>query len=264
MTVLDPCEYVKTVLKMAPVGSTIYERAMQDLFMYYRNKNGFSKEYVLCINKDKFQEVKLSFSKKLGDGNSIIDQIPSDCLEWVWRCEAEYNLQYYQIVVGIGLVTEKSHKMVILDNINGDMAGNKTIIQGHCSYDHSPNYLYMESFDDLVHNSLIAELNEEVKFKDYTAQALLRKYHDYFFCNVLPNRTGNPDDLSIDDFHIGFIYNYAIEDSILETAISNEPDKNKLSLIPVMDILTNADDYDKWVLESAKSIYNNNATILNV
>lgn len=245
-----------------PIGSAHYKKARAAIVEHYAEKEtakGKDPEYVLCIRQEDYELICDSASKKLGDGTNILTSIPENYLQWIWRADAEYNLEFYQIVVGVGLVTKKSREMVILHNLAGDMAGSDTIIQGHCSFDHSPNYLNIEPFDRLRHNSVIAELDEEIRIKDYSATKLLKQFPDYSFCNVMPYRDGYS--LDIDSFHIGFIENYEIDDDILKSAVSNEPTINSLSLVPVMDILKNADKYDNWVVTSAKNIYNNNFII---
>lgn len=186
------------------------------------------------------------FEKNIISSNDIfniykIDGIDINKFDYldIPRCDAECNPDYLQIVVG--LIIKCNDNILLLSNIEGDMSGNMTLVQGHVDKSNTNEALSLK-----LKNNLIREFFEEINPQDCakTFMDILNSTKPMLM--IVPNKDNYS---SISRFHIGIIYGIDVDEQSFYTLRSNEI-KNELVYYNLKSFPCNSIEIflDTWVL----------------
>lgn len=167
------------------------------------------------------------------------------------RHDAEYNLQYRQLVVGAFI---KSQDEIMLLKTNSDSTENRitdkyTLIQGHVDF--SPE-AYLMSQQEFLYENIRREFHEELNVDDKVFERKLLSFEPeprFVICD-------NDDFVGMEHYGVIYQIDVATMQSIKDLITTGEASKHEVVTLPLKGIEAYYDKMDSWTRMIVQRIKN--------
>lgn len=208
------------------VRSRIMEECKRSLVSYHKGVGGMN---------DKFSSAKY-FSRDI--------TFPEDkgfvCLK---RSELEFNPFFKQLVVAC-FIRDETHAILLHSTANQRIAEKLTMIQGHVDF--TPK-AYLLSQIDFLQESIIREINEELKLKD-DDRPIVPSLIDPN--QIKPTYTIALSGNHIDIEHVGIVYDIKVANAsrLFDRITTAEPENHQVELVELKTLIKGQDTFelDNW------------------